>query len=117
MNRIIVVCIISTVVAPTWNILPYILWLLSSKQAYSIVFFLPMIATIGVVHSIIECKLALFYFYNVLGMFVENRCFEEKWVLMYLHFAQDRPKVKIEKSKNVFSNVVANFKISTGRLS
>ena len=76
-----------------------------------------MIATIGVVHSIIEYKLALFYFYIVLGMFVQNRCFEEKWVLMYLRFAQDRQKVKIEKSKNVFSNVVANFKISTGRLS
>ena len=37
-------------------------------------------------------------------MHVGNRWFEEKWVLMHLHFAL--------KHKSVFSNVAANFDLS-----
>ena len=40
----------------------------------------------------IEGKLPLFYYYILVlcsSMYVENRWFEEKWVLMHLHFALD----------------------------
>ena len=84
------------------------------------VFFLPTMlpttATFGVVHSIIELKLPLFYCYVILCTYVENRWFEEKWVLMHLHFDRDEQKWKSKKRKskkpkNFFLNVVANFNL------
>jgi hypothetical protein len=46
----------------------------------------------GVAHPIIERNLQLFYCYIVLFTYVENIWFEEKWVLMHLHFARDSYK-------------------------
>ena len=82
------------------------------QNEHTVVFFLPIIATFGVAHSIIERKLQLFYCYILLCMYVENRWFEEKWVLMHLHFARDSHSENQKIPKTIFSNVVANFNLS-----
>ena len=61
----------------------------------TVVFFFPIIATFAVAHSkLIDGKLTLFYCYILLffRVYVENKWFEEKWVLMHLHFARDGHK-------------------------
>ena len=71
-----------------------------NKQA--VAFLLPIITTFGAAHSIIERKLPLFCCYIVLCTYVENRLFEEKWVLMLLHFARDKQQWKSKNPKNFF---------------
>ena len=72
------------------------------QNEHAVVSFLLTIATFRIAHSKIERKkLPLFYCYILLCRYVENRWFEEKWVLMHLHLAQDS-KCENRKSPKTF---------------
>ena len=65
----------------------------------TIVFCLPIIATF---HDQCQITVVLWHCHVLLCMYVENRWFEEKWILIHLHFAQDGHKWKSKKRKNFF---------------